>query len=163
MKWMLLAAAVSSGLSGAAPARAVPVLVSFTAGGISGSFEYEASSITGPIQSLDAVNLTIAGFAYSTSNVGFISTPPTEQVIGGTANGVAAVVNHADDFVLAFNPVTGAPLAFFYATSSTDVSVARFTGFSITPATVAPPEPESWTMLLLGVLGVFLVHRARHG
>ena len=86
MKSILLATAVLGGLAVcAAPAHADLFTVSFTASGftdlngqatppsdpVSGSFEFEAASITGPILALDAIDLTIGGFTYSLSDVGF--------------------------------------------------------------------------------------------
>jgi hypothetical protein len=152
------------------PAQALPFTVSFTAtfdagapvNPVSGSFTYEASSITGPILALDAVNLTIAGFTYSLANVGFGGNVPTAQEFGGTLNGIDDIGPDTNDFFLIFDATTATAETFAYSTPTdpTGFSPAiSFSAFAITPAAI--PEPESWTIILTGLVGLSMVRGFR--
>jgi hypothetical protein len=147
-------------------ARALPFTVSFTASGfgagapadpVSGSFVYEAASITGPILTLDAINLTIAGFTYSLANVSFNASAPTDETIGGTVNGVSVVGSGTNDFFLQFNGVTATPIDFGYATPN-DSQGTSFTDtvsrFAISP--IATPEPATLALLGTGLAALGL-------
>ena len=134
------------------PAFAMQVTLSFTASGfdagaptdpVTGSFTYDAPSITSIPTLLTAVNLTIDGHAYTLPEVGFDT-----NVIGGVVTGVSAVTPSTTDFFLFWNPSTSTPNQFVYATPETDInfSSTNFTQFSVTPT----PEPSTWLMMLLG-------------
>ena len=157
------------------PAFAIQVTLSFTASGfitegtpsgvptdpVTGSFTYDAPSITSDPTSLTAVNLTIAGHAYTLAEVG--SEP---DLIGAVVNGVNGVNSGFDDFVLLWNPASSVPEGFTYATSNiprTNFETANFTQFSVTAATPVP-EPSTWAMMAIGFsLMGFLGYRKTRG
>ena len=65
-------------------AGAIPVTLTFTASGfgpgapqdpVTGSYTWEADSVTGDIAALTAVNLTIGGHTYTLGEVGFSDSP----------------------------------------------------------------------------------------
>jgi hypothetical protein len=141
------------------PAFAIQVTLSFTASDFSagaptdpvtGSFTYDAPSITSDPTLLTAVNLTIDGHAYTLPEVGFDS-----NEIGGVLNGVDSVESGTNDFFLLWTPASSTPGAFVYATAknSDDAFLSEnFTHFSVTAA--ATPEPSTWAMMLLGFAGL---------
>jgi hypothetical protein len=143
------------------PAFAIQVTLSFTASGfgagaptdpVTGSFTYDAPSITSNPTLLTAVNLTIDGHAYTLPEVG-VATDLIGGVIGGVLNTVSLVLRGSNDFFLAWNPASSTPEEFAYATPQTDVfETDNFTQFSVTAA--ATPEPSTWAMMLLGFAGL---------
>jgi hypothetical protein len=141
------------------PAFAIQVTLSFTVSGfvagaptdpVTGSFTYDAPSITSDPTSLTAVNLTIGGHAYTLAEVGS-DTAGSEAVIGGVVNGVDVVGSGTDDFFLLWTPVSSVPDLFAYATPNTpDIfEGTNFTQFNVTAATPVP-EPSTWAMGLIG-------------
>jgi hypothetical protein len=150
------------------PAFAIQVTLSFTVSGfgagaptdpVTGSFTYDAPSITSDPTSLTAVNLTIGGRAYTLAEVGS-DTVQSEAVIGGVVNGVDAVDFGTDDFFLTWTPVSSVPGVFVYATSNTSTfEGTNFTQFNVTAATPVP-EPSTWAMMAVGFAGLgFLGYR----
>ena len=145
------------------PAFAIQVTLSFTVSGfgasaptdpVTGSFTYDAPSITSNPTSLTAVNLTIDGHAYTLAEVGSVP-----NFIGGVINGVNGIDSGTDDFFLAWFPVSSAPFNFAYATTSnTEVIFGsrNFTQFSVTAATPVP-EASTWAMMALGFAGLGLL------
>jgi hypothetical protein len=145
------------------PAFAIQVTLSFTATGfnagaptdpVTGSFTYDAPSITSDPTSLTAVNLTIGGHAYTLAEVGTAAS----GAIGGVVNGVNTIAVGTDDFFLDWNPASSAPVFFAYSISSNskkDFEGQNFTQFSVTAAAV--PEPSTWAMMALGFAGLGLV------
>jgi PEP-CTERM motif len=143
------------------PAFAIQVTLSFTASGfgpgaptdpVTGSFTYDAASITSNPTLLTAVNLTIDGLAYTLPEVGF-DIEGDNALIGGVLNGVDAVESGTNDFFLAWNPATSTPQAFVYATPETSIFASEnFPRFSVTAA--ATPEPSTWAMLMIGFAGL---------
>jgi hypothetical protein len=134
------------------PAFAIQVTLSLTVSGfiasapidpVTGSFTYDAPSITSDPTSLTAVNLTIGGHAYTLTEVGSEAVG-SEALIGGVVNGVDAVASGTDDFFL-----------FAYATSNTQAVFegTNFTQFNVTAATPVP-EPSTWAMMLVGFAGL---------
>jgi hypothetical protein len=155
------------------PAFAIQVTLSFTVSGfgagaptdpVTGSFTYDAPSITSDPTSLTAVNLTIGGHAYTLAEVGSEAVG-SEALIGGVVNGVDAVASGTDDFFLTWNPVSSVPDVFVYATPNTPniFDGTNFTQFNVTAATPVP-EPSTWAMGLIGFgLMGFLGYRKTRG
>jgi hypothetical protein len=156
------------------PAFAIQVTLSFTVSGfvtegppagvptdpVTGSFTYDAPSITSDPTSLTAVNLTIGGHAYTLAEVG--SNP---GVIGAVVNGVGGICPACqsaaiDDFFLAWAGSPASPLGeiFAYATSNIPpgtVFDGIVTQFSVTATPM--PEPSTWAMMALGFAGLGLL------
>jgi hypothetical protein len=144
------------------PAFAIQVTLSFTVNDfgivgtapsgvptdpVTGSFTYDAPSITSDPTSFTAVNLTIGGHAYTLAEVG-----SNTDVIGAVVNGVNDVFAGSDDFILVWHPASAAPEAFVYATLSDTSAVfesSNFTQFNVTAVPVIP-EPSTWAMMALG-------------
>ena len=142
------------------PAFAIPVTLSFTVSGftpagptdpVTGSFVYDAPSVTSAPNSLTSVDLTIDGHTYALDEVGFDST-----AFGGVINTVDVVVPNTNDFFLVWNPSSSTPNAFDYAVpgiSGHSFISTTFTRFSVTTATPAP-EASTWAMMLIGYAGL---------
>lgn len=116
---------------------------------ISGSFVYEAASITSSIDSLSSIDLTIGGHVYTLSEVG---SEPLHgfTLVGGLDDGLTTIAHDNDDFWLFWDTDTLVPLNFTYTASNPGTgswATYEFDRFSITPVT---PVPEPSTFLLLG-------------
>jgi hypothetical protein len=149
--------------AGVGQAAALPFELTFTApipgfpgSPVSGSFQYEAASLTSPIDSLTAVNLTLDGHVYTLANTGFVNSAPL-SFLGGLVNGVVSMGANTNDFLLRFNHTTGQPIGFDAATigAPSIVFATGFTVFSIAPAqTAAVPEPTTVVLVALGLAGL---------
>jgi hypothetical protein len=147
---------------GVGQAAALPFVLTFTAtvpgypgSPISGSFNYDAASITAPVNALTAVNLTLDGQVYTLADTGF-ENGVSVSVIGGLLNGAPVVAAGTNDFYLSFDRVTGQPLEFVGASPSlplTNPTSSGFPSFTIAPAAVVP-EPASVALVALGLAGL---------
>jgi hypothetical protein len=136
--------------------QAIPITVDFTAQNltsgksfipspidqVSGTIIYDAASTTANINSLISINLTINGYTYGLSEVGFISpyfggSASARQIIGGSVNGVNGThpTENTNDFWLVWDQSTLAPLSFnfclpnyvgvaWWATDPTDIVIS---------------------------------------
>lgn len=129
---------------------------------ISGSFVYEAASVTSPITSLDSVSLTIDGHVYGIGDIGFLSPfgggPMT--LIGGVPAGVSALqlgAGQTNDFILDWVTNSGSPFDFSYTTPTVYADFPSQLNLSFTVLSVIPetPEPASIVLALSGVAVLF--------
>lgn len=141
------------------PANAIPIKYSFAASDfgvgapqdpVVGTIVYEAASLSATIDSLIAIDLTIAGHAYTLGEIGLLSQFGTDFVIGGSLRG-GAVVNGTDDFFIRFDTETGTPEAFVYATAQSFVHQAATL---IASRMVAVPEPSTLALFGFGLLSL---------
>lgn len=156
------------------PARAVVVDYTFTASGfaagapedpVSGSIQWEAASLTSPIDSLVSIDLSIAGHAYTLGELAFQNDLATSR-IGDTANGgISNLTAGTDDFVIIFNRLnTTLPLEFFDYTSVQSPSGVFPTTSGEATASLAPlPEPGTLSLFGLGLMGITAYGRRRRG
>jgi len=129
---------------------------------VTGWIKYEAPSITGNIQSIADISLTIDGYSYSTSDVGFTQSGPY-QFIGGvldppfTLNPVTTVASLTNDFWIRWDQSTLIPDNFIYSSANVSggwdawYALDDFTHFSIS----AVPVPPALWLFGSGLLGLF--------
>jgi hypothetical protein len=146
---------------------------------VSGLIVYEAAAVGAPIQSLTSISLVIDGHTYAVGELSFISNPATistSDLIGGTVDGVGGVSSFTtDDFSIQYDrcdrPGVGAN--FVYATSGGFGSwrSTNFDSFSLTgpgmvacgePVTTTVPEPNTFSLLMFGLLVGMPLVRLKH-
>lgn len=152
-----------------ASAQAVSVTLAFAASGfgvgapadpVSGSFTYDAASISSTINAMQSVSLSIGGHAYTLAQVSYASPYGGGNIdmIYGTLNSILLATG-TDDFALQFDRVTGAGVDFTY-TSFSSASVWHTSTFSSVTRT-AVPEPATLALAALALTAAALSRRRR--
>jgi len=132
---------------------------------VRGTFIWEAESVFSSITSLSSINLTIDGYQYNVSDIGYISsTYNSLRMIGGLEDfgfgcGVSCVVLASDnDFRLNWDSSNPQLTSFSYTGSANDngVWVTHSVNYNISILPTNVPEPST---LLLFVPCLFIIRR----
>lgn len=134
---------------------------------ISGTFKWNAPTITDAATAFTLVNLIIDGHSYGTGDVGMFANA-TEAGIGGNASGAGgiALAGSTPDFLIVWTHQGPSPLNFIFNTAQSQAAIAgttAFTQFSLTEDVAGVPEPGSLGMVALGglVLGGIAARKKR--
>lgn len=119
---------------------------------ITGSILFSADAMGDAVTSIDAVDLTIDGHAYTTDEIGG-ELWGTHYAFGGKANRIDAVEALTDDFYIYVN---GFANDFQFATAQTYLYYGQDIVASIAEAGAASdvPEPASAALMLAGLAGL---------
>jgi hypothetical protein len=119
-----------------------------------GTIIWEAPGIHDPIQSIDSINMTLAGHSYSVGEIGYVREGGL-NMIGGISEGVDMMLDSTDDFWISWDPNTLTPSDFAYTSAersglwyANGFPPGSFPTFSITQV----PEPSSTALVGLAFL-----------
>jgi len=162
----------------AAPARAVPFGISFSAWGfhfndtgspgfdgpLSGAFSWDGADLDDPITAVTSFDLTIYGRSFGLEDVGVVISGVGVVTIGAAPHGFNTVI--ADgvdaDFLLTVRQTTPSVVYFAYSLQGENSTLWVNPSRSVASFDLRPvPEPSLLPLTSLGVLGVTALARRR--
>ncbi|WP_085317220.1 hypothetical protein [Derxia lacustris] len=121
---------------------------------VTGSFGITADSLTGTLNSVNSVNLTVAGHTYSLSEIVWDVAGGNFNRIGGALSGAGGTTGGTNDFSLGWVPYRGAAyMSFNYTTPDTRggyLGGTLSTHITLTEV-AAVPEPGAFGLAALGL------------